>query len=123
MRFCNDCQGWTSYLKCPVCGKDTEEDPDTIQDREKVVDIKIEPCPFCGAEGVLCGEQSQSLYRDSWSETIPAYWVTAMHKLDCPFGVVVQKSGGYFHPVFATKKEAIDNWNMRAGEKDETNNI
>lgn len=113
MRFCTDCKRWTAYLNCPVCGKNTEEDPVEVEEREKVVTTKIEPCPFCGAEGVLCGEQSQTLNKGAWTETTPGYWVTAMHKLDCPFGLVILKSGGYFHPMFATKKEAIDNWNMR----------
>lgn len=117
MRFCPNCGHWTAYLICPQCDHETYPDPEETIERDTEVDSPIQPCPFCGAVGVLRGEQSKTLYGKSWTETTPAYWVTAMHKLDCPFGMVVWKSGGYFHPMFATKKEAIDNWNMRAGEK------
>lgn len=114
MRYCKKCARWTNDLNCPVCSGPTEEDSERIEAREATVTEEVENCPFCGAKGFICGERIQALYRDTWSEFGQGFWISCFHKLDCPFGMVLAKSGGWAHPTFQTKEEAVKNWNRRS---------
>ena len=79
---------------------------------------ELKPCPVCGAKAFLNRDVIDGVFFMGWSVGCPRYCVgDGIHGIDS-FDVDENKHYSFFG--FNTKEEAIEAWNRRAEDGNET---
>ena len=76
----------------------------------------LKPCPFCGGEAITEGRTTIGNYKSD-REYSYVNWIVRCTNREC-FRSGLRKSA--FLTELLTEEEAIESWNSRAGEEDNT---
>lgn len=85
---------------------------------------KIKPCPFCGGEPNVYGQEIRDYVNGEWAkETRKEYWIQPFCHMTCMFAMLRSTAYGVIGGVRYTSPEAaIKAWNKRVddGKQDES---
>ena len=78
-------------------------------------EVKLKPCPFCGGEAVLYGQEIRDFANVEWAkESRNEYWVRTQCKILCIYGITAGRAFKLCDGIhFRTPEAAIKAWNRR----------
>lgn len=78
---------------------------------------KLKPCPFCGGEAVLYGQEIRDYVNGEWAKlSRKEYWVKTHCDIICVYGMTAGKAFGIYNGIhYRTPEAAAEAWNRMAG--------